>query len=111
MFRNMALLIAGVALMAGCSHVSGGVATSNVPIAPGSYRELGHVRGESCVYHLLGFIPLTAGNETRHALAEALRQKPDSTALVSVTADTYQQYFLLFSRTCTQVYGMAVAPR
>lgn len=100
--------LAIVACLAGCGHLSGGVATSNIPLAPGSYTELGQVRGDTCVYYLLGLLPLSGGNETKYALEDALRQKPQTNALINITADTYSQFFILFSRTCTQVDGIAV---
>ncbi len=92
----------------GCMHHPGGIAPSTRPLAPGGYTELGKVRGQDCVYHLLGFIPVTGGNETRNAVEDALRMKPLADALVEVTVDGYFQYFILFSRACTQVYGTAV---
>jgi hypothetical protein len=94
--------------LAGCIHHPGGVAPSTKPLAPGGYTELGKVEGEDCVYHLLGFIPLTNGNELKDAIADALRKRPLAEALVEVTVDGYWQYFILFSRACTQVQGIAV---
>ena len=92
----------------GCMHHPGGIAPSTNPLAPGGYAELGKVRGQDCVYHLLGLIPVTGGNEMRNAVEDALRTKPLADALVEVTVDGYFQYFILFSRACTQVYGTAV---
>ncbi len=89
-------------------HHPGGVAPSTKPIAPGSYTVLGKVRGQDCVYYLLGIIPVTGGNETRSAVADALDKKKIADALVEVTVDGYFQYFIFFSRACTQVYGTAV---
>ena len=84
------------------------MAPSTKPIAPGSYTVLGKVRGQDCVYYLLGIIPVTGGNETRSAVADALDKKKIADALVEVTVDGYFQYFIFFSRACTQVYGTAV---
>jgi hypothetical protein len=111
MFKKMAVLVAGFAFISGCGHISGGVAPSNIPLAPGSYKELGPVRGISCVYYLLGIIPLCAGNETKNALAVALIQKPETIALINVTADTFSQHFIVYSRVCTQVDGIAVVSK
>lgn len=102
----IAVLVTVVTL--GCVHTTGGVAPSNVPLAPGSYKELAIVGGKDCVYYLFGVIPLTGGNETRTALNRALLSRPGTMALVNVTADTYSQFFIVFSRSCTQVYGTAV---
>ncbi len=96
------------AFTAGCMHHPGGIAPSTKPLAPGGYTELGKVRGQDCVYHLLGLIPVTGGNEMRNAIEDALHTKPLADALVEVTVDGYYQYFILFSRACTQVYGTAV---
>ncbi len=93
---------------AGCMHQPGGIAPSTKPLAPGGYTELGQVRGQDCVYHLFGIIPITGGNETRNAVADALHTKILADALVEVTVDGYYQYFVLFSRACTQVHGIAV---
>lgn len=98
-------------LLSSCGHISGGVAASTEPLAPGSYRELGPVHGQDCVYHLLGIIPLSDGNETKDAVADALKQTAGATALVKVSADTYYQNFIIVTRSCTQVYGVAVAPK
>jgi hypothetical protein len=92
----------------GCMHHPAGVAPSTKPLAPGGYTVLGKVRGQDCVYYLLGIIPITGGNETRNAVADALDKKKMADALVEVTVDGYFQYFIVFSRACTQVYGTAV---
>lgn len=104
----MVAIVAMGALAAGCMHHPGGIAPSTKPLAPGGYTELGKVRGQDCVYQLLGLIPVTGGNEMRNAVEDALRTKPLADALVEVTVDGYFQYFILFSRACTQVYGTAV---
>jgi hypothetical protein len=96
-------------LVSSCGHITGGVAPSTEPLAPGSYRELGQVKGQDCVYYLLGFIPLSDGNETKDAVADALLKAPGASALVKVSSDTYTQNYILIARACTQVYGVAVA--
>ncbi|RNC65096.1 MAG: hypothetical protein ED859_17835 [Desulfuromonadales bacterium] len=111
MIKKFVFAVACLALISGCASISGGVAPSTVPLNPGSYRELGPVAGEDCVYYLLGFIPLRAGNETRNAVADAMGKTSGTTALVNVSVDTYSQYFVIVSRACTQVYGTAVAPK
>jgi hypothetical protein len=108
LMKKSVMLLAVAALFSGCGHISGGVAPSNIPLAPNSYNELGTVRGDTCVYYLLGFIPLTHGNETKDAVNDALRKIPGTTALINVSADTYSQHFIVFSRMCTQIDGIAV---
>ena len=108
MYKKSLLSFAVVALLAGCGHVTGGVAPSNIPLAVNSYIELGQALGEDCHYNILGIIPANKGNETKDALAEALKVYPDTTALINITADTYGMHFILFSKICTQVHGTAV---
>ena len=110
MIRKLLLVGAALVWLSGCGHVSGGIAPSTIPLAPGSYRVLKEVRGGDCLYKLLGILPLSGGNETRRAVESALREEADATALINVTSDTYQQFFILFNRTCTEVHGTAVAP-
>ena len=43
------------------------------------------MRGQDCVYHVLGLIPITGGNETRNAIADALHTKILADAPVEVT--------------------------
>ena len=94
-------------LVSSCGHITGGVAPSTEPLAPGSYRELGQVKGQDCVYYLLGFIPLSDGNETKDAVADALLKAPGASALVKVSSDTYTQNYILIARACTQVQNLS----
>jgi len=97
-----------IVLLSGCAHISGGVAPSNIPIAPGTYKELGEVTGIDCAYRLLGIIPISGPNETKNALKNAISEASGANALINITADTYSQSFIVFGRTCTQVTGIAV---
>jgi hypothetical protein len=47
--KKLLLLGMLVFTVAGCGHISGGVAPSNIPLTPNSYSELGPVHGESCL--------------------------------------------------------------
>jgi hypothetical protein len=109
-YAKVGTVAAVLAMMvtAGCMHRPGGIAPSTKPLAPGGYTVLGKVRGQDCVYYALGLIPVTGANETRNAVADALDKKKIADALVDVTVDGYFQYFILFSRACTQVHGTAV---
>lgn len=107
MIRNLASILVA-SLLAGCMHLGGGIAPSNVPLEPGTYVELGPVHGDDCLYALLGILPLSGGNETRRAMEEALASKPGATALVNVTSDTFHQFWLILSRHCTEVHAIAV---
>lgn len=102
-------LLSPVAALAltGCIHQSGGIAASTLPLAPDGYRVLGPAKGKDCVYYLFGVIPVSGGNETHTAVTNALRSVPGSDVLVNVTADTYTQWLVILTRTCTQVFGTA----
>ena len=111
--RRSKILITVAGLVAvlsasGCFHYPGGIAPSTKPLAPNGYTVLGKVEGRDCFYHILGIIPVTDGNELKEALADAMKKKPYADALIDVTADAYWQWFLLFTRGCTQVHGTAV---
>jgi hypothetical protein len=94
--------------IAGCFHHPGGIAPSTKPLNQNGYTVLGKVEGRDCVYHILGLIPVTDGNELKDAVQDAMKKKPYADALTDVTVDAYWQFFILFSRGCTQVYGTAV---
>lgn len=112
MSRSAPAVLAACALalaLAACTHTAGGIAASSHPLAPGSYTELGPVRGHDCAVRLFGLLPLTGGNETRRALEDALDERPDTHALIRVTSDTYHQWWLVVTSTCTEVHGTAVS--
>ena len=108
MIRKILTTLALSSSLIACSHTSGGIAASTIPLEPGSYRILGDVEGGDCQYSILGLIPITGGNETKSALEDALGDIPNTTALIQVTSDTYNQFWILWSNNCTQVYGTAV---
>ncbi len=108
--KTLTLLALGSTLI-GCAHTSGGIAASNIPLEPGSYTTLGRAVGGDCQYELLGLIPLSNGNQTHSALEDALADIPNTSALIQITSDTYSQYWILWSNTCTQVYGTAVTTK
>lgn len=97
-----------LALATACAHSTGGVAASTIPLAPGAYRVLGDALGRDCVFHLFGFIPLTGGNTTHEAVRKALTRS-GADALINVTADTYSQWWVVVTNTCTEVRGTAVS--
>ena len=108
MLRKILATLALGSTLIGCSHTSGGIAASNIPLEPGSYRILGEAKGGDCQYKLLGIIPISGGNQTYSALEDALTDVPNTTALVQISSDTYSQYWILWSNHCTQVHGTAV---
>jgi hypothetical protein len=101
----------GLSLLAGCQHNPGGIAPSTIPLDPGGYTVVKTgVLGSDCQVSLLGIVPITDGNQTHQAIADALAQAPGATALVDVTSDAYSAWFVLWSQTCTEVRGTAVTP-
>jgi hypothetical protein len=107
--RSMvAAALLATSVTAGCFHHPGGIAPSTRPLNQNGYTVLGKVEGRDCVYHIFGLIPVTDGNELREAVADAMKKKPYADAMVDVTVDSYWQFFILFSRGCTQIYGTAV---
>jgi len=105
----LVLLMGAPVALTGCSHTSGGIAPSTIPLTPGGYTVLKKVHGHDCQVRLFGILPVSGGNETRRALETALRHAPEATALVNVTSDTFEQFWILFSRHCTEVFGTAVS--
>ena len=103
--------ILALALLAGCTHYPGGLAPSTIPLAPGGYTVVKeNVRGSDCLVELLMILPVSGGNRTHKAIADALEDAPGATALVGVTSDAYTQRWILWSNTCTEVRGTAVKP-
>jgi hypothetical protein len=101
----------GLLALVACAHAPGGVAPSNIPLAPGSYDVLGEVEGQDCLYHLLMLVPLGTGNKVRDAMREALESKEGADALVNLSVDHYDRFGLLLSWECTTVNGTAVKIR
>jgi hypothetical protein len=103
------VLIASLALAA-CSHAPGGIAPSTTPVAPGGYKVLKtDVEGSDCLVSLLMIVPLSNGNTTHEAIADAIKQVPGANALIDVSSDSYSQIWILWRNTCTVVHGSAVA--
>jgi hypothetical protein len=108
--RIASLVLVALLGLSACSHYPGGIAPSTIPLAPGSYHVVAErVHGSDCLVALLGILPVSSGNKTHNAIAEALEKAPGATALVGVTSDAYTQYWILWSNTCTEVWGTAVA--
>ncbi|MDO9528411.1 MAG: hypothetical protein Q7J27_04535 [Syntrophales bacterium] len=56
---------------------------------------------------LLGLIPLTGSNSTKDALNKAIK-KAGADALIDVTVDGYNQWFIILSRVVTKVEGTGI---
>ena len=102
------MLVAAVLLAAaGCVHMPGGIAPSNIPLEGRKYRVIGDVTQTDNSIWILGLFPVTGSNTTRGAIHDALREK-NADALIGVTVESYNQYWILFSRHATMVHGQAI---
>ena len=81
--------------------------TSTRPLAQSGYRELGPVSESDCMWYLFGFIPISSGNTMQRAMRKAI-EAGRGDALIQVTSDSFYQNFILFSRYCTDIEGIAV---
>ena len=105
---RLMLILTGCVFLSGCIHAPIALQPSTIPLSPNGYTALGKVQGEDCVYYLFMIIPLSDGNELHTAVEEAMKLKPYADAMINVTVDYYSQFWILFSRFCTQVHGTAV---
>lgn len=101
------LLALLLAVSGGCTRMPGGVAASDVPVAPGSYRVIGDTKASDCKVNLLGLIPLSGGNRLDQAMEKARRRR-SADALIGITVDRDTKFFILWSQTCTVVRATAV---
>jgi hypothetical protein len=110
MLKTLSMLaLAGLALgLAGCSHMAGGIAPSNVPIN-GPYSIIGPAKGSDCQVSLFGFIPVSGSNNTITAVRKAQSSVPGSNALINLGVDTWTHYWFLWTTHCTEVHATAVS--
>jgi hypothetical protein len=106
--RLILVTLSLVLFCAGCVRAPGGVAASNIPLAPGSYTPIGTVFASDCKVNLLGFIPVSGGNNLYQALDKAKRKR-GAGALIEITVDYVSKYFILWSQACTEVRATAVS--
>ena len=105
--RSLILVSLFAVFASGCIRSPIAMMPSTKPLAPGGYTELGPVEETDCLWYLLSFIPITTGNNMQGAMSDAIkRMKGD--ALIQVTAETYYQNFIVVSRYCTIIQGIAV---
>jgi hypothetical protein len=98
------VLVAGAT---GCATAPGGIAPSNIPIEGRKFRVLGDVRATDSNIWLFGVIPVSGANNVRTALDKAIRKK-QADALINITVDAYDQWWILFTRRATSVHGQAI---
>lgn len=109
MIRIVLLCLVSVLFAIGCARTPGGIAASNIPLEQGGYTVLGPVKASDCKYNLFGIIPISGGNHSADALAEALGDRPGAEAMVNITVEGVNKFFILWSQQCADVRGLAVS--
>ncbi len=104
----LVLTLLCVFTLVGCVRTPGGVAGSTMPLAPGGYTILGSTSASDCKISLLGILPVSSGNQTYRAVEKAKRKR-NADALIDVTIDRVDRYYILWSSVCTEVYATAVS--
>jgi hypothetical protein len=104
---NKLLVLVLAVFASGCIRNPIAMMPSTKPLAPGSFTEIGPVEETDCLWYLFSVIPITTGNNMQGAMRDAI-SKSGGDALVQVTAETYYQNFILLSRYCTIIQGVAV---
>lgn len=94
-----------------CVRSPGGIAPSNIPLAPDGYVPLGPVTASDCKVNLLGSLPISGSNRIADAERKALGKIDGAQALVDVSIDRSIKFFILWSQVCTEVHATAVALR
>jgi len=90
--------------MSGCAMIPGGIAASTTPIEGRKYVNLGKVTETDNRIYLLGFLPVSGANTTRDAIDSAIRSRRGD-AMINVTVEYYNQWWILFTRHATRVEG------
>ena len=94
-------------VVSGCAHYPGGIAPSTTPLEGKEYDIIGPVKGSDGRISLLGILPITGSNDTRKAVAGALKSSGGD-ALINVTVESVSKYWILWSNHKTLVYGDAI---
>ena len=84
--------------------IPGGITDSTVPIEGRRYTNLGRVHTTDSRVHLFGLIPVSGANTTRDAIDACIRSRGGD-AMISVTVESYRQWWVLFTRAVTRVDG------
>ena len=104
-------LFAAISLMlllaVGCAHTPGGIAASTVPIDGRDYMVLGPAKATSTAVYLFNFLPVSGSSSLRDAKMAAIRSQ-GADALIDVTAESYSQFWILFSKSTIMVEGTAI---
>ena len=91
----------------GCAHTPGGIAASTVPIDGRKYIVLGPAKATSTAVYLFNFLPVSGSSSLRDAKNAAIRSK-GADALIDVTAESYSQFWIIFSKSTIMVEGTAI---
>lgn len=94
-------------LFVGCACIPGGIAPSNTPLHAKPYTVIGETEGSDSRYAILGIIPVTSGNSLKEAVKDA-KGHVGADALIDITADSYTQWWILFTRTVTEVNAKGI---
>lgn len=111
MFDTMKkIAVVGGALLglSGCIHTPVAISASTRPLAPDGYEVLDEVEATDCLWALFGLLPVSSGNHLHGAIRKAIGKADGADALIQVSAETFYQHFIIISRACTQVNGIAV---
>lgn len=103
----LAFALLALVALAGCSHMAGGVAPSNVPIDD-AYSVLGPAKGTDCQVRLLGILPVSGSNNTSAAVQKAQASVSGANALVNLGVDSWTHNWILWTSHCTEVRATAV---
>jgi len=106
-YLKLVLLGSVCFLLAGCACIPGGISASSTPLNNKPYHTLGYTSATDSRFLLLGIIPLTGSNSTKDALNKAIK-KAGADALIDVTVDGYNQWFIILSRVVTKVEGTGI---
>ena len=101
------LLGSASVFFAGCAHVPGGIAPSTTPIEGRAYDVLGDVKGTSSRVLLLGLLPISGPNTIQGAVNDAKNQM-NADALIEVTAEAYNSFWIFWANNTTVVRGKAI---
>ena len=107
MSLKLCLLFALSLLLTGCAHVPGGIAPSNIPINGREYDILGPTHGKNSSFFVLGIIRVGGSCFTKDAILSAKKRKK-ADALIDITVEHRELYFILFTIKTTTVFGTAI---
>ena len=100
-------LLASSLLFAGCASIPGGISASDTPLHAKPYTVIGETEGSDSQYAILGIIPVTTVNSLRRAVKNA-KGNVGADALIDITVDCNIQWWVLFTRTVTEVYAKGI---